>query len=63
MKKYAQLKEQAAELDQAELYEARQDLRLESDKNAALRLQKLYVKNYNTQLMSESRTKAAKLLN
>lgn len=63
LKKYAQLKEEAAELDQAELYEARQSLRFESDRGAVLRLQKLYGKNYNSQLMSESRTKAAKLLN
>ena len=63
LKKYAQLKEEAAELDQAELYEARQSLRLEYNNNAASRLQKLYGKNYSSQLMSESRTKAAKLLN
>ena len=63
LKKYAQLKEEAAGLDQAELYEARQSLRLEYNNNAASRLQKLYGKNYSSQLMSESRTKAAKLLN
>ncbi len=63
LKKYAQLKEEAAELDQTELYEARQGLRSEYNNNAALRLQKLYGKNYNSQLMSESRTKSAKLLN
>ncbi len=63
LKKYAQLKEDAAKLDQAELYEARQGLRSESDKNAALRLQKLYGNNYSPQLMSESRTKTVKLLN
>ena len=63
LKKYAQLKEEAAELDQMELYEARQGLRSQSDKNAALRLQKLYGNNYSLQLMSESRTKAARLLN
>ena len=63
LKKYAQLKDEVAGLDQAELYKARQGLRSQSDKNAALRLQKLYGNNYSTQLMSESRTKAAKLLN
>lgn len=63
LKKYAQLREEAAELDQTELYEARQGLRSEYNNNAALRLQKLYSKNYSSQLMSESRTKAAKLLN
>lgn len=63
LKKYAQLKEETAGLDQTELYEARQCLRSESDRNTALRLQKLYGKNYSPQLMSESRTKAAKLLN
>ena len=63
LKKYAQLKEEAAELDQAELYEARQGLRSEYNNNAALRLQKLYGKNYSSQLLSESRIKVAKLLN
>lgn len=63
LKKYAQLKEEAAGLDQAELYEARQDLRSQYNNNAVLRLQKLYGKNYSLQLMSESRTKAVKLLN
>lgn len=63
MKKYAQLKEEAAGLGQAELYEAQQGLRSEYNNNAASRLQKLYGKNYSSQLMSESRTKAVKLLN
>ena len=63
LKKYAQLKKEATELDQTELYKARQGLRSESNKNVALRLQKLYGNNYSPQLMSESRTKAARLLN
>ncbi len=63
LKKYAQLKEEAAGLDQTELYETRQSLRSEYNNNTALRLQKLYGKKYSSQLMSESRTKAAKLLN
>ncbi len=62
LKQYAQLKNEAAELDEAELYEARQELRSDSDNTAAQRLQRLYGEKYNPQLMAESKREAVKLL-
>ena len=63
LKKYAELQEQGAELDMAELYEARLRIRLDKEKLAERQLRKAYGEKYNSASLSKSRVEASRLLN
>lgn len=63
LKKYAELREQGAEFDTAELYEARQAIRSDKEKLAERQLQKAYGEKYSPASLSKSRTEASRLLN
>ena len=63
LKKYAELREQGAEFDMAELYEARQAMRPDKKKLAEGQLRKAYGEKYNPAFLSKSRTEASQLLN
>lgn len=61
-KQYAQLKNEASEFDEVELYKARQALRYDCENTAVKSLQRLYGEKYNPRLMAESKREAVKLL-
>lgn len=63
LKKYANLHEQAAEFDMAELYEARQTIRPDKEQLAERQLRKAYGKNFSAASMLKSRQAASRLLN
>lgn len=62
LKKYAELREQGAEFDMAELYEARQAIRSDKDQLAEQQLRKAYGEKYSPAFLSKSRTEASRLL-
>ena len=62
LKQYAELQEQAMELDPIELYEARQDIRSEHERDAAKRLQDAYGIKYDCTKMYDSKRSIANLL-
>ena len=62
LKKYAELREQGAEFDMAELYEARQAIRPDKEKLAERQLKKAYGKKYSPASLSKSRIEASRLL-
>lgn len=63
LKQYAELQEQAAEFDPIELYEARQEIRSNHERNATRRIQEAYGDKYDTFRMYDSKRSVAKLLN
>lgn len=63
LKKYAELREQGAEFDVTELYEARQAIRSDKEKLAERQLRKAYGEKYNHAYLSKSRMAASRLLN
>lgn len=63
LKKYAELREQGAEFDMAELYEARQVIRPDKEKLAERQLRKAYGEKYNPAFLSKSRLEASRILN
>lgn len=63
LKKYAELREQGAEFDMTELYEARQAIRPDKEKLAERQLQKAYGEKYSSASLSKSRIEASILLN
>ena len=63
LKKYAELREQGAEFDSQELYEARQAIRSDKEQLAEQQLRKAYGEKYSTVSMSKSRLEASRLLN
>lgn len=62
LKQYAELQEQAMELDPIELFEARQDIRSEHEQDAAKRLQDAYGIKYDRTKMYDSKRSIANLL-
>ncbi|MDE5578142.1 MAG: MobA/MobL family protein [Oscillospiraceae bacterium] len=63
LKKYAELREQGAEFDSQELYEARQAIRSSKEQLAEQQLKKAYGEKYNATSMTKSRQEASLLLN
>ena len=63
LQKYAELREQGAEFDSQELYEARQAIRSDKEQLAERQLQKAYGEKYNAVSMSKSKQEASWLLN
>ena len=63
LKQYAELKEQASELEPLELYEARRALRPDMEKDATRRIETAYGDKYNALLMFDSKREAGRLLN
>lgn len=63
LKKYAELREQGAEFDMAELYEARQAIRPDKEKLAERQLRKAYGEKYSPASLSKSRIEASRILN
>ena len=62
LKQYAELQEQAMELDPIELFEARQDIRSEHERDSAKRLQDAYGIKYDRAKMYDSKRSIANLL-
>lgn len=62
LKKYAELREQGAEFDMEELYEARQAIRPDKEKLAERQLRKAYREKYSAAIMLKSRQEASRLL-
>jgi len=60
---YAELKEQAAEFEPLELYEARRALRPDMEKDAARRIETAYGDKYSPLMMYDSKREAGRLLN
>lgn len=63
LKKYAELREQAAEFDMIDLYKARQTIRSDKEQLAEQQLRKAYGEKYNAASMLKSRQEASRLLN
>lgn len=63
LKQYAELQEQTAEFDPVELYEARQEIRPEHERNATRRIQNAYGDKYDMLRMYDSKRSVANLLN
>ncbi len=63
LKQYAELQEQAAKFDTIELYEARQEIRSDHERNATRRIQNAYGDKYDTLRMYDSKRSVANLLN
>ena len=63
LQKYAELREQGAEFDSQELYEARQAIRSSKEQLAEQQLRKAYGEKYSAASMSKSRQEASRLLN
>ncbi len=61
--KYAELREQGAEFDMAELYEARQAIRSDKEQLAEQQLRKVYGGKYSAASMLKCRQEASRLLN
>ena len=62
LKQYAELQEQAAEFDPIELYEARQEIRSDHERNATWRIQDAYGDKYDMLRMYDSKRSVANLL-
>lgn len=62
LKQYADLKEQAAEHDPVEMYEARQAIRTEKEQNVIDRVQRAYGEKYNSLAMFDSKRETSTLL-
>ena len=62
MKQYAELKEQAAGMDAAELMDARLAIREEKERSAASRVKAAYGEKYDPMMMHDSRRDVANLL-
>lgn len=63
LKQYAELQEQTAEFDPVELYEARQEIRPNHERNATRRIQNAYGDKYDMLRMYDSKRSVANLLN
>ena len=63
LKEYAELREQGAEFDMAELYEARQTIRPAKEQLAEQQLKKAYGDKYSAASMTKCRQEASRLLN
>ncbi len=63
LKQYAELQEQTAEFDPVELYEARQEIRPDHERNATRRIQNAYGDKYDMLRMYDSKRSVANLLN
>ncbi len=63
LKQYAELQEQATEFDPVELYEARQEIRSDHERNATRRIQDAYGDKYDMLRMYDSKRSVANLLN
>lgn len=63
LKQYAELQEQTAEFDPIELYEARQEIRLNNERNATRHIQNAYGDKYDMLRMHDSKRSVANLLN
>lgn len=62
LKEYAELQERAKEFDPIELYNARQELRPDKERDAGARIQKAYGEKYSPQLMAEGKREVSSLL-
>ena len=62
MKQYAELKEQAAGMDAAELMDARLAVREEKERSAVDKVKAAYGEKYDPMLMHDSKRDVAKLL-
>ncbi|MCI5864805.1 MAG: MobA/MobL family protein [Cloacibacillus porcorum] len=62
LKQYAELQEQAAEFDPIELYEARQEIRSDHERDATRRIQDAYGNKYDILRMHDSKRDVADLL-
>ena len=62
LKEYAELQEQAKEFDPIELYNTRQELRPDKERDAAARIQKAYGEKYSPQLLAEGLRVVSSLL-
>ena len=62
LKQYAELKEQAAGMDAAELMDARLAIREEKERSAASRVKAAYGEKYDPMMMHDSRRDVANLL-
>ena len=63
LKEYAELQGQAKEFDPIELYNARQELRPDKERDATARIQKAYGEKYSPKLMAEGKREVSSLLN
>lgn len=63
LKQYAELQEQTVEFDPVELYEARQEIRPNHERNATRRIQNAYGDKYDMFRMYDSKRSVANLLN
>ena len=63
LKQYAELQEQAAEFDPIELYEARQEIRSDHERDATRRIQDAYGDKYDMLRMYDSKRGVTNLLN
>lgn len=63
LKQYAKLQEQAMEFDPIELYEARQEIRSDHERDATRRIQDAYGDKYDMLRMYDSKRSVADLLN
>ena len=63
LKQYAKLQEQAMEFDPIELYEARQEIRSDHERDATRRIQDAYGDKYDMLRMYDSKRSVANLLN
>lgn len=62
LKQYAELQEQTVEFDPVELYEARQEIRPDHERNATRRIQNAYGDKYDMLRMYDSKRSVANLL-
>lgn len=62
LKQYAELQEQTVEFDSVELYEARQEIRPDHERNATRRIQNAYGDKYDMLRMYDSKRSVANLL-
>ena len=62
MKQYAELKEQAADMDAAELMDARLAIREEKERSAVNRVKAAYGEKYDPMMMHDSKRDVANLL-
>lgn len=63
LKQYAELRKQAAEFDTAELYETRQEIRPNHERDVTRRIQEAYGEKYDMLCMYDSKRSVANLLN
>lgn len=62
LKQYAELREQAADFEPLELYQARQALRSDKEQSAIRKVQNTYGKAYNSMTMFDAKREMANLL-